>query len=140
MRVDIHAKPAGAHVLHPLNLLLFGLMASGLISTTAAEVTLLSQSREVATFTMISYPGQQNPFCTDELESAEPGVFDESVECYVEDGGNSATGYAAQLSYIFPPTISATSFAGRSDSRASMARSFTYNATGGDCFTARLLF
>jgi len=70
-----------------------------------ADVTLMSQRRDVMTFAMISYPGDPSPFCSEEADTLGTGVFAETIGCTVEDSGNSATGTAAQLSYVFPHLI-----------------------------------
>ncbi len=70
-----------------------------------ADVTPVSQRRDVMTFAMISYPGNPNPFCSEEADTLDVGVFAKTIGCMVEDAGNSATGNAAQLSYIFPDLI-----------------------------------
>jgi hypothetical protein len=74
-------------------------------SQVRAEVTLVSQNREVTTFALITLVGEDNPFCSDERNSQEPGVFAETVECHVEEGGSQATGSAGQLSYILPSLL-----------------------------------
>jgi hypothetical protein len=83
-------------------------IALGLVMTTLpihAEVTMVSQNREVTTFAMINLVGEENPFCSDGRDSREPGVFAETVECRVEEGGSQATGSAGQLSYILPTLL-----------------------------------
>lgn len=84
------------------------IIALGLVITARpvhAEVTLVSQQREVSTFAVITLPGEENPFCSDERASQESGVFAETVECHVVEGESQATGLAGQLSYILPTLL-----------------------------------
>jgi hypothetical protein len=78
-------------------------LAAILATPAAASVTPVSQQRTVSTFALISYPGQEGPFCSDQKSLEEQGAFAETIECHVEEeDGSRATGSAAQLSYIFP--------------------------------------
>ena len=70
-----------------------------------AEVTINSQRRQLTTFSLISYVGEESVFCTDDDLSLDPGVYENSIHCHVDDQGNSATANSAQLSYIFPHMI-----------------------------------
>jgi hypothetical protein len=91
-----------------VRILMLAVIAVGLSVTgfpVHAEVTLVSQDREVTTFAMITLPGEDNPFCSDQRDSQEAGVFAETVECRVEEGGSQATGSAGQLSYILPTLL-----------------------------------
>ena len=115
---NVPARAASRHdPWHPMSLvsrtpvltaIALGILGLSLMYAPAqAEVFIVSSMRDVSTFAMISYPGEENPFCSDEIESTETGSFAEDLICEVEDQGNSATGNASQLSYILPDRLMA---------------------------------
>lgn len=80
------------------------LLAGSCLGTPSAfaAVSFDSQLRDVSAFTMISFPAGEDPFCSEQVSSQEPGVFAETTDCVVEEAGSQATALAGQLSYIFP--------------------------------------
>jgi hypothetical protein len=100
MSIEKTRRPACAPHALSTAVLCFGLALTALPAS--ADVLPVSQQRDVSTFALITLPGVEDPFCSDQRASQEIGPFVETIECHVEESGNQATGSAAQLSYILP--------------------------------------
>ncbi len=70
-----------------------------------ADVVLVEQRRVLTTFAMIDIQGGEDPFCSEQRQSTEQGVYDDTEECLVEHEGSQAYGTASQLSYVTPQML-----------------------------------